>query len=218
MTTATPLIPFAGSQLGGVRHVCAFFNSAEEEYRVLLPFIKDGFARGDKAIHLVSPGRCLDHLRRLAAAGIDLTAAERSGQFELRTNTDGYLREGRFDQDRMLEVFEQLASGNAKERFRDSRIVCQMDWAAGNRSHIDHLVEFESRVNEMWQHHDGAVICVYSLAQFGGDMVVDIMRTQPMIIIGGVLLQNPFFAPPQEFLGEALGWRGRQATAPILVA
>ena len=33
----------AGSQLGEVRHVCAFFNSDEEEYRVLLPFIKDGF-------------------------------------------------------------------------------------------------------------------------------------------------------------------------------
>jgi hypothetical protein len=25
------------------RHVCAFFNSNEEEYRVLIPFIKDGF-------------------------------------------------------------------------------------------------------------------------------------------------------------------------------
>ena len=25
------------------RHVCAFFNSDEEEYRVLIPFIKDGF-------------------------------------------------------------------------------------------------------------------------------------------------------------------------------
>jgi len=43
------------SQLGQTRHVCAFFNSDEEEYRVLLPFIKDGFERGDKAIHVVSP-------------------------------------------------------------------------------------------------------------------------------------------------------------------
>jgi hypothetical protein len=48
MKTAAAPIPFAGSQLGEARHVCAFFNSNDEEYRVLLPFIKDGFACGDE--------------------------------------------------------------------------------------------------------------------------------------------------------------------------
>jgi hypothetical protein len=33
MKTVAAPIPFAGSQLGDARHVCAFFNSAEEEYR-----------------------------------------------------------------------------------------------------------------------------------------------------------------------------------------
>lgn len=47
-----------------------------------------------------------------------------------------------------------------------------------------------------------AVICVYDLAKFGGDTVVDIMRTHPMIIIGGILQHNPFFIPPEEFLRE----------------
>lgn len=215
--TASP-IPFAGSQLGEVRHVCAFFNSAEEEYHVLLPFIKEGFACGDKAVHLLNPERHSDHLRRLAAAGIDLHQAERSGQFELRTNTDVYLREGRFDQDRMLEWFEQLASVNAKGDFPVSRMVCQMDWAAGNGSYIDDLVEFESRVNEVWRCHDGAVICVYDLAKFGGDTVVDIMRTHPMTIIGGVLLRNPFFVPPEKFLGEVRGRSGRPMTTVKPVA
>jgi hypothetical protein len=29
-----------------------------------------------------------------------------------------------------------------------------------------------------------------------------IMRTHPMIIIGGVVQENPFFVPPDEFLRE----------------
>jgi hypothetical protein len=37
MKMTTP-IPFAGSQLDQTRHVSAFFNSADEEYRVLLPW------------------------------------------------------------------------------------------------------------------------------------------------------------------------------------
>ncbi len=31
---------------------------------------------------------------------------------------------------------------------------------------------------------------------------MDIMRTHPMVIIGGILQENPFFVPPSEFLHE----------------
>lgn len=218
MTTTAPPIPFAGAELGEARHVCAFFNSDDERYRVLLPFIKDGFDCGDKAVHIVNPDQRHDHLQWLAAVGIDPMASERNGQFELRTTTETYLCDGHFDQDRMLEVFEQLASGNAKKGSRRSRIVCQMDWAAGGGSNVENLVEFEARVNHVWRRHDDAVICVYDLAKFGGDTVVDIMRTHPMIIIGGILQQNPFFLPPEEFLRELRERRASQTASPSTAA
>src|ERR1700720_4463718 len=168
MKTATP-IHVGGSQLSEMRHVCAFFNSDEEEYRVLLPFIKDGFERGDKAIHVVSPDQHRDHLQRLAGIGIDSTAVQRSGQFELRNSTETYLQDGQFDQDRMLESFEQMASGSAEGGFPLSRIVCRMDWASDGQSHIDDLIEFEARGNDVWCRHDDAVICTYHLSKFSGE-------------------------------------------------
>ena len=192
---STP-ISLAGSRLDETRHVCAFFTSDEEEYRVLLPFIKEGFERGHKAVHVVNPGQQHGHLRRLAAAGIDLAATRESGQFELRINTETYLRDGHFDQDRMIEAFERLASGDAKGKFPLSRICCRMDWAVEGRSYVDDVIEFESRVNDVWRRHDDAVICTYHLAQFGGDAVIDIMRTHPMVIIGGILPQNSLLCPP----------------------
>ena len=79
MKKAAAPISLAGSQLGEVRHVCAFFNSDDEEYRVLLPFIKDGFECGDKAVHVVNPDQRHDHLQRLAAAGIDPSAPSKVG-------------------------------------------------------------------------------------------------------------------------------------------
>lgn len=195
-------ISLARSQLGEARHVCAFFNSEDEEYRVLLPFIQEGFKCGDKAVHVINQNQRTDHLQRLTGVGIDPTAAEKAGQLEVRTNSDVYIREGRFDQDRMLQVFEQLASGNAKGDFPLSRIVCRMDWVIEDRSYVDDVIEFESRVNDVWRRHDDAVICTYHLSKFGGDAVIDIMRTHPLIIIGGILQQNPFFVPPEEFLRE----------------
>lgn len=202
MTRSAAPIHLAGSELADARHVCAFFHGSDEAYRVLLPFVRDGLALGQRAIHVVNPEECHTHLQRLAAAGIDTAAAESCGQFDLRTNTDTYLRDGRFDQDRMLEAFEQIASGNAGGPFPLSRIVCHMDWAAEGAAHLDDLIEFEARVNDVWRSHDDAVICVYDLAKFGGDTVVDMMRTHPMVLIGDTLHRNPFFVPPDQFLRE----------------
>ncbi len=202
-------ISLAGSQLGAVRHVCAFFASDDEEYRVLLPFIRQGLSCGDKAVNIINPEARQEHLQRLAEAGIDSTAHQQSGQLQIRNNTEVYLRDGRFDQDRMLAAFEEMAtSARSAEGFPLSRIVCRMDWASEDQSRIEDVIEFESRVNDVWRRYDDAVICTYHLAKLSGDAVIDIMRTHPMVIIGGHLQQNPFFTRPEEFLPE---YRKRRA-------
>lgn len=150
MKQVPPPIPLADSYLSEVRHVCAFFNN-EEEYRVLLLFIKEGIERGDKAINVVNPEQRGEHLRLLASAGVEVQAAELRGQYELRSNSETYLRDGQFDQDWMLAVFESLASGNANGGFPLSRIVCRINWAVGDQSRIDNMIEFESRVNDIWR-------------------------------------------------------------------
>jgi hypothetical protein len=65
-------VRLAGSVLDRSRHVCAFFHDKEEEYRVLLPFIKEGFDQGDRAFHMVDrrhpPGKpVLRAARRIPA-------------------------------------------------------------------------------------------------------------------------------------------------------
>jgi hypothetical protein len=202
-------ISLAGSELGEVRHVCAFFTNDDEEYRVLLPFIREGLSCGDKAVQVVNPEQRQEHLRRLTAVGIDTSAHQESGQLEIHNNTDVYLRNGRFDQDRMLAAFEQMAaSARTTEGYPLSRIVCRMDWASKHPSRIEDVIEFESRVNDVWRRYDDAVICTYHLSKLSGDAVIDIMRTHPMVIIGGHLQQNPFFTRPEEFLHE---FRGRRS-------
>lgn len=206
----TAPIAFAGSHLDQTRHVCAFFNNDDEEYRVLLPFINDGLQCGHKAIQIINQDQRQDHLQRLGAAGINATSAQQSGQLEVRVNTDVYLPDGRFDPEHMISVFEQLASGNSGEGYALSRICCRMDWTVKDQSHVDDVIEFESRVNDVWSRHEDAVICTYHLGQFRGDEVIDIMRTHPMVIIGGILQQNPFFVPPDEFLREFRQRRARR--------
>jgi len=57
-------------------------------------------------------------------------------------------------------------------------------------------------LNSVVQPFGDPVICLYDLAKLSGDIVIDAMRTRPMIIIGGILQENPFFVPPDEFPQE----------------
>jgi DcmR-like sensory protein len=195
--------------MGAVRHVCAFFASEDEEYRVLIPFIREGLSCGDKAVNVIDAERRNEHLRRLTNAGIDSAAYEQSGQLQILSNTEVYLRQGRFDQDHMLAAFEEMAAcARGAEGFPLSRIVCRMDWASDNQSRMQDVIEFEARVNDVWRRYDDVVICTYHFGKLSGDAVIDIMRTHPMVIIGGSLQHNPFFMAPEEFLRE---FRGRRA-------
>ena len=199
------------SVLGVQRHACAFFHSADDEYRALLPFIKEGFDCGHRSFHIVDPELRDSHRQRLVSAGIDVVGAEHCRCFELRSWADAYLREGRFEQDRMLALLQEVLDGSRKLGFAMTRLVAHMEWATGDSPGIEDLVEYETRINHMWPRHEDAVICVYDLARFRADVIMDIMRTHPLVLIGGILQENPFFVPPEEFLRELRARRARAA-------
>ncbi|HLF97327.1 MAG TPA: MEDS domain-containing protein [Methylococcaceae bacterium] len=211
---STPLEPieFAGTTLGEHCHVCGFFNGPEEEYQVLLPFIKAGLERGEKAFHVVDPKLREVHLSQLRSVGIDAAGAELSGQLELRNWDEAYLRDGHFDQARMLALLQGVLDEGRQRGYPLTRLVAHMEWALEDRPGVNDIVEYETRLNYFLPRYRDPVICLYDLSKFGADVVIDIMRTHPMVIIGGVLLENPFFVPPDRLLRE-LRERGVGASA-----
>jgi hypothetical protein len=47
-----------------------------------------------------------------------------------------------------------------------------------------------------------SVVCTYDLTKFSALVVMDVLRTNPQVIVGGILRENPFYVPPDEFLRE----------------
>jgi hypothetical protein len=187
---------------GGNRHICAFFNGMDEHYRVLQPFIKDGFDKQEKAFHLVDPARREDHVRRLADAGIDVEEAIASGQLEVHPWEDGPLHGERFDQDTWLAGFEQVLQSGPAAGYAKTRFLAQMEWALVDMPGIDDMIEFETRVNYVVPKYDDPVICAYDLSKFGARTVMYALRTHPVVIIGALLQENPFYVNPDELLLE----------------
>ncbi|MGH8164680.1 MAG: MEDS domain-containing protein, partial [Rhodanobacteraceae bacterium] len=78
----------------------------------------------------------------------------------------------------------------------------QMEWGLVDLPGIDDVMEFETRGNYVASKYEDPVICAYDLTKFSASVVMDALRTHPVVIIGGLLQENPFFVPPDQFLLE----------------
>ena len=217
MATASHSVQFAGRPLGRQRHICAFFNGADEEQRVLRSFIKDGFDRGERAFHLVDPELREEHLKGLVEAGINVPQVMGTGQLEVLPWQEAYLRGNRFDQDAMLALIEDVLQSGAASGYPLTRLLAHMEWALLDKPGVDDLLNYETRLNYVLPKYDDPVICTYDLTKFGSSVAMDIMRTHPVVIIGGVLQENPFFVPPDQFLLEIRERRSARNAARVAV-
>jgi hypothetical protein len=195
-------VRLAGRILGAHRHICAFFHSKAEEYDVLGSFIREGFEQDDKAVHIIDPQRKLEHCRCLEEMGVQLHEVMHSGQLDVLGWDEAHLRNGRFDQRGMLTMVEEVMRRNASEGFGATRLISDMEWSQASVPGARDLIEYEARLNYVIPRYKDTVICTYDLARFNASTVMDILRTHPVAIIGGILQENPFFVSPAEFLEE----------------
>jgi hypothetical protein len=196
----------ANGVLGKRTHICAFFNGFEEQHRVLRSFIKEGFERGEKAFHIVDPELREAHLKRLAEAGIDVDEAIATGQLEVRRWQDVYLRDDQFDQVGMLALLDELLGSGAAAGNPLTRFVSKVEPSLVEKAGEANWLEYETRVNHTVGKYNDPVICTYDLRNFSASLIMDMLRVHPVVIVGGVLQENPFFVPPDQFLLE-LGQR-----------
>ena len=208
-STSTVQLPGAAARRFG--HVCGFFHSRDEEDRVLLPLTKEGFELGDKVFHIVDPEHRPERMRRLEEVGISPAAARRPDRVEIRPWEEAYLRGGRFDKEAMITLLEETLRAAKADGFGQTRVWANMEWALGEFPGVEDLVEYETRVNYLLPKNDDIVVCAYNLTKFGAGVMMDILRTHPLVIIGGFVHENPFFVPPGEFLREL---RARDGSTP----
>jgi uncharacterized Rossmann fold enzyme len=75
MSTPQTAVRLAGEDLRDHRHVCVLADGPDDAYKMLMPFIVDGFTDGDRAVHLIDPETRDEHIERLIASGIDVSTA-----------------------------------------------------------------------------------------------------------------------------------------------
>jgi len=198
-------VRLAGQDLGDHRHVCALVDRPEEAYDLLTPLIVDGFASGDRAVHIVDPAAVEDHLARLRDSGIDVSATTASRQLEVATWTDSYLRGGHFDRNRQYAFVREKLREGRQLGYGLTRLIASLDWAADDPAVASDLVAYEARVDDLLRRLPDVVVCTYDLNRHSSRVIADVLGAHPVAVVGGILRINraPVRATARDRLLEA---------------
>lgn len=197
-------IKIGGSEVSRTAHACAFFHTHEEYYNVLVPFIKDGIEGGEKAFHILDACYHTDHVERIEKSGVNTAEALKSEQLVIKDWSESYLKDGHFSQEAMVDLLESVLKDSNSKGYKSARLIGDMDWACKHEFEgVKNVVEYETRLNFVLPKYEGVVVvCTYDLNKHSATVIMDVLRTHPFVLIGGMMHANPYYASPEEFLNE----------------
>jgi hypothetical protein len=188
-----------GVQIAPGDHICAFYPSLADRDEILIPYLREGLRAGDKCVCVVDAS---DPEAVLASLGADIDLAPYLGrrQLEVQRSDETYLQGGAFSTDAMLDFWNQSVGGAVAGGFSFARAVGEMTWALRQMPGVEELVGYESRLNRFLPRYPQVILCLYELDQFSGEVLVDVLKTHPKVLLGGMVLDNPYYLEPDEFL------------------
>jgi hypothetical protein len=179
----------SSEQVRGPRHVCAFFDDMEEEYRVLVPFAKACVKCGSRCFQFLDGEHKSERIRRLTAGGVDLPSLP--GETELRSWEETYLRDGRFVLTEMLAyvrgILQVLPTGPRVH------LWANMEWALSNVPVGNQLVEYEASLNPIVDNSEAIVVCAYQVGRYSSELALGVLKAHPWILVGDRLEANPCY-------------------------
>lgn len=201
-------VTVCGRNLAGSAHICAFFDSEQQEHDCIAPYFAEGLAQGEQVVSIRDAGRCAEHVEQLAArVPQPLRPYIYSDQLRVVAAEETYLQKGAFESERMYRMLRDMLEGAKSGPFGRVRTCGNMSWALRNMPGTDELMHYESRVNRLTREYDCTLMCSYDVNKFSGRAVMDVLATHPMVVMGDRVYENPYYVHPDEFL-ESLIRRG----------
>jgi PAS domain S-box-containing protein len=196
----TPLIA-ALEQLGPHDHFCSIYDSPQEHYAVAIPFIRIGLDRGEKCIYIADDGTVGEVRQAMQSEGIDVERAIASKALVLATKEQAYLKHGSFHPDWMFTFWKETTQLAMSEGFSALRATGETEWVLRGGRGLERWMEYESRLTHTLSESNCSALCQYNRRLFPPELILDVIRTHPMVVYGSTVCRNLYYVPANEFLG-----------------
>lgn len=184
-------------------HICGLYETAAERDEIVMGFLHAGDLIGDLQFYCPAERTTTDfkaQYRRLYPQ--QTSHLDDSARFQLLSPKTLYYPNGTFspwDMDAGLDAFYDHSQRNGH---RNVRATAEMVWALEAIPGVEHLMAYESRLNYFIPGKPWISICLYNVAKFSGATIMNVLRTHPYSISGGVITENPFYQDPDVWLAQ----------------
>jgi hypothetical protein len=184
-------------------HVGVFYRGDDERDAFVIPLIAEALWLACGVIY-VSDGEAPDQVgKQLLAEGVDVRGALGKGQLQLIDSADAYLADGTFDPARMVDYYARAYEESGRRGYPVLCVIGEMSWSLRDCPGTERLLEYEARYAQHFGSTSAITLCLYDLAQTGGEQIFDLLRIHGRVILNGIEMQNPHRIDPNFFLRES---------------
>jgi anti-anti-sigma factor len=181
-------------------HLCSIYDTREEQFAVAIPFIRIGLERGERCIYIADDHNVEPVREALRAEGVDLEAATRSGALSLITKEQAYMKRGRFDPEWMFTFWSEATDAALAAGFSALRATGETEWVQRGGPGLERWMEYASRLTHTLSQSQCVALCQYNRRRCSPAVILDVIRTHPVVVCGGTVCRNFYFVPADEFL------------------
>ncbi len=184
-------------------HLCGLYETPEERDEIIFGFLGTGLFEGDREFYVPNERSAEDFFHKFDAHCPDCVGKMHDPEMlTIVSAKDLYYPDGTFSpwaMDKGLNAVYQSSQANGK---RYVRSMAEMTWALQAIPGVEHLMAYEARLNYMVAGKHWVTICLYNVNKFPGSTILNVLRTHPLTISGGVVTKNPYFVHPDKWLAE----------------
>ncbi len=184
-------------------HIAGLYETESERDEIVMGFLHEGDKAGDLQFYAPAE-RSIENFKQYYSEHYPdyCSHLENESLFQISYPKQLYYPEGIFSpwtMDENLDVFYRHSQQNGR---KNVRATAEMVWALEAIPGTEHLMAYESRLNYFIPGKPWISICLYNTTKFDGATIMNVLRTHPYTINGGVITENPYYQDPDVWLAE----------------
>ncbi|NLF89713.1 GAF domain-containing protein [Candidatus Bathyarchaeota archaeon] len=175
-------LDFVGDITWGT-HMCQFYQTKQDLLDVLVPYFVDGLKHNEFCVWVTSDFLNTEEaIAALKKALPDFDSYLDRGQIEVFPCTEWYLKEGKFELQRVLNGWVEKHDKAIALGFAGMRVTGNPFWISNKKDWAD-FTAYEAEINNVINNYKMLVLCTYSLDKCNHDEIIDVITNHQFCMI-----------------------------------
>lgn len=164
-------------------HFCQFYQTQKDLTDILVPYFKAGLMNNECCVWVTSDFLTREEaLKALEKNVPNFSRYLKKGQIEIFPYTDWYIENGKFDLERVLNMWLAKHAHALKSGFDGLRVSGNPFWI-DNKKDWDDFSAYEAEINNVIDPYNLLVLCTYSLTKCHANEVIDVVTNHKFALI-----------------------------------